>query len=102
MEHQIHKNQITVFRCIRENDESGVSGTGVVLEGVRWKDGTVHVRWDTTDSSLGIYSSWAVFWKVHIASHPTNNTRVQVRGSWKEVEDHENGGQYEWHNVEEL
>lgn len=33
------------FRLVRHVDVSGVSGTGVVAEGVEWSDGTVTLRW---------------------------------------------------------
>jgi hypothetical protein len=33
------------FQIVRHIDVSGVSGTGVVAEGVEWSDGTVTLRW---------------------------------------------------------
>ena len=33
------------FRLVRHKDVSGVSGTGVVLHGVQWPDGSVSGRW---------------------------------------------------------
>lgn len=33
------------FELVRHTDVSGVSGTGVVAEGVEWSDGTVTLRW---------------------------------------------------------
>jgi hypothetical protein len=33
------------FTLVRHDDVSGVSGTGVVADGVRWPDGTATVRW---------------------------------------------------------
>lgn len=33
------------FRLIRQADPSGVSGTGPVVEGVEWSDGTVALHW---------------------------------------------------------
>ena len=33
------------FELVRYRDVSGVSGTGVVAEGVEWSDGTVALRW---------------------------------------------------------
>jgi hypothetical protein len=35
------------FLMIRTEDESGISGTGVVAEGVVFQDGTVVIRWQT-------------------------------------------------------
>src|SRR3954466_14527805 len=34
-----------VFHLFRRRDVSGVSGTGVVAEGVEWSDGTVTLHW---------------------------------------------------------
>jgi hypothetical protein len=33
------------FQLVRHVDVSGVSGTGVVAEGVEWSDGTVTLHW---------------------------------------------------------
>ena len=33
------------FYLFRKEDETGVSGTGIVAEGVRWSDGSVSIRW---------------------------------------------------------
>jgi hypothetical protein len=33
------------FRLLRHADVSGVSGTGVVAEGVEWSDGSVALHW---------------------------------------------------------
>jgi hypothetical protein len=33
------------FQLVRHIDVSGVSGTGVVAEGVEWTDGTVALHW---------------------------------------------------------
>ncbi len=33
------------FQLVRHTDISGVSGTGVVAEGVEFSDGTVALRW---------------------------------------------------------
>lgn len=66
------------FSMVRGADESGVSGTGKVLEGVQFSDGTVAVRWLTVNqaSSTAIYDSFDSFESIHIKSHPTNKTRI--------------------------
>jgi len=33
------------FQLVRETDVTGVSGTGIVAEGVEFTDGTVALRW---------------------------------------------------------
>jgi hypothetical protein len=35
------------FHLVRYRDVTGVSGTGVVAEGVEWSDGTVALRWSS-------------------------------------------------------
>jgi len=34
-----------VFYLVRIEDETGVSGTGIVAEGVQWTSGEISVRW---------------------------------------------------------
>jgi len=43
------------FILERTEDESGVSGTGTVAEGVEFSNGKVAMSWLTDTSSLGIY-----------------------------------------------
>jgi hypothetical protein len=66
------------FSMIRGNDESGVSGTGKVLEGVQFSDGVVVVRWLTPHvaSTTAVYDNMDDFETIHIKSHPTNQTRI--------------------------
>lgn len=45
------------FYLKRYEDESGVSGTGIIAEGVEFKDGTCAIRWLTKKASTGIYTS---------------------------------------------
>ena len=33
------------FVLEREDDESGISGIGIIVEGIIWSDGTVAYRW---------------------------------------------------------
>jgi len=35
------------FILERNDDESGISGTGIIAEGIIWSDGTVAYRWLT-------------------------------------------------------
>jgi hypothetical protein len=62
------------FILSRGNDESGVSGTGKVLEGVQFTDGTVVLRWTSQPGSTVMWENFEDFWKVHVDSHPTNAT----------------------------
>jgi hypothetical protein len=45
------------FYFVRQTDVSGVSGTGAVVEGVQFTDGSVVVRWLTFLSSMTFYKS---------------------------------------------
>lgn len=44
-----------LFELIRHDDISGVSGTGVVVEGAQWSDGSVSVRWKGANPS---FANW--------------------------------------------
>ena len=46
-----------LFDLQRDVDESGISGVGVVAEGVEFTDGTVVMRWLTETPSTGLYNS---------------------------------------------
>ena len=53
------------FRLKRNEDFSGISGTGYVTEGVIWSDGTVAMRWLTDVSSHCYYNSIDDVIKIH-------------------------------------
>ena len=68
-----------VFWMMRKHDESGVSGTGLVLKGVVFDDGTTVVHWVTKKQkaqSIGIFKSYQDFKKIHITCHPKNKTEI--------------------------
>lgn len=73
------------FLMTRSNDESGVSGTGEVLEGVVFKTGACVVSWLTATSSLGVFNTYDHFLKVHVLSHPTNGTIIMFDDGVKET-----------------
>lgn len=65
------------FEMIRNNDETGVSGTGKVLEGAIYSNGQVIVYWTASDyHSFGMYKNFFEFYTIHVASHPSNNTQI--------------------------
>lgn len=73
-----------LFTLIRYYDESGVSGTGRVLDGVIFHTGQVVICWRSDIhperpgySSLAIYPSWAAFLHVHVEPHPPHATEVR-------------------------
>ena len=41
-----------IFYLVRLEDETGVSGTGIIGEGVRWTDGSVSIRWVSSTPSF--------------------------------------------------
>lgn len=72
-----------VFTLVRHSDETGISGTGRVLDGVVFHTGQVVVCWRSDlrpdkpgHSSMVIYASWEAFRAIHIDPHPTEQTEV--------------------------
>ena len=61
-----------------QGDESGVSGTGVVIEGVQYATGQVVLHWLTPvpKGSISIFESLSDFKKVHVNPHPDNKTII--------------------------
>jgi hypothetical protein len=43
------------FVLVRESDPSGVSGTGIVAEGVQFTDGMAVLRWKREPYGLNVY-----------------------------------------------
>lgn len=57
--------KMRVFILFRAWDATGVSGTGVVAEGVQFSDGTCVLHWLTEHTSTGLYSSIADVQHIH-------------------------------------
>lgn len=53
------------FELHRLEDETGISGTGLVAEGVEFTDGTAALRWRTKVVSHGTYASMADLEAIH-------------------------------------
>jgi hypothetical protein len=71
---------------VRNKDESGISGTGVVLEGAIFSNGMVVTYWLGRDyNSFGIHEHFYAFNFIHIKSHPTNDTELIFDGEEKPV-----------------
>jgi hypothetical protein len=64
------------FTMHRTNDVSGVSGTGVVLEGVLFSTGVVVIHWLTPPprGSISVFDSMEQFLSIHVVPHPDNHT----------------------------
>ena len=69
---------IETFTICRQGDESGVSGTGVVIEGVQYATGQVVLHWLTPvpRGSIAIFESLTDFKSVHVNPHPGNKTII--------------------------
>jgi len=66
------------FTMRREQDASGVSGTGYVLEGVLFSTGLVVIHWLTPPprGSISVFDSLDQFLSIHVVPHPENGTIV--------------------------
>ena len=45
------------FDLVREEDETGISGTGIVAEGVQFQDGRIAMRWLTHARSTVLWDN---------------------------------------------
>ncbi len=61
---------ISRFCLRRDIDESGISGTGVVLWGCVYPTGRVVVEWRAPKTTLTVYASLEEFRAIHMDSHP--------------------------------
>ena len=53
------------FKLVRNEDFSGVSGTGEVAEGVQFSNGRCVMSWNTSTTSTAIYDSITDLVKIH-------------------------------------
>jgi len=53
------------FALERDEDETGVSGTGRVAYGVQFSDGSVALRWSTEWTSTAVYAGMADVEHIH-------------------------------------
>ena len=69
---------IRTFTVARQQDETGVSGEGVVIEGVTLATGQCVVHWlyPPPRGGIAIFDSMNDFIKVHIQPHPSNRTII--------------------------
>ncbi len=73
---EMQPSGMTSFEFFRGGDETGVSGTGKVLEGIVYSDGSVGIHWTVDLWSVTFFQDWATFVKIHIGSHPNNDGRI--------------------------
>lgn len=63
------------FHLQRDDDETGVSGTGVVAEGVEFSDGTVALRWTSAWPTSVVFHERGMESVEHVHGHG-GKTRV--------------------------
>ena len=69
---------IQSFTVFRTDDETGVSGEGIVIEGVRLATGQCIIHWlyPPPKGGIAIFESMEDFIKVHILPHLANRTII--------------------------
>lgn len=69
---------IRAFTLCRQSDETGISGEGVVIEGVMFATGHTIIHWLTPAprGSIAFFDSFNDFLKIHIIPHPSNKTII--------------------------
>ncbi|HCC45361.1 MAG TPA: hypothetical protein DEQ32_13235 [Gammaproteobacteria bacterium] len=67
---------IRTFTVCRQSDETGVSGEGIIVEGVVLASGHCIIHWlyPPPRGGIAIFDSIEDFIKVHITPHPANKT----------------------------
>jgi hypothetical protein len=80
-----------LFTVRRLIDETGVSGTGRVIDGIIFHTGQVVICWRSDinspvagHSSIGIYPSWDAFLQVHVHAHPAGSMEIQFLSTGEE------------------
>ena len=65
------------FTIYRTNDETGVSGTGIIIQGCLFANGMCAIQWlcqpEPGDTSVKEWEKWL---NVHVRSHPSNKTII--------------------------
>lgn len=69
---------IRTFTVCRQNDETGVSGEGVVMQGIILASGWCIINWllPLPIGSVSIFNSMRDFLETHVESHPSNKTII--------------------------
>lgn len=78
---------IEMFTVCRQHDETGVSGEGVIIEGVVLGTGQCIVHWlyPPPRGGIAIFDSMTDFVKVHIQPHPGNKTIITYQDGEQEI-----------------
>ena len=67
---------IKTFHLYRQYDETGVSGIGVVLEGVIFSNGHCVTSWLSDHPCVSTWDTFDDFVQIHITSHPSNGSQI--------------------------
>ena len=78
---------IRVYHLVRDEDESGVSGTGTVAEVFEASDGVCIVRWLSNMSSTNIYNNFKQVEQIHGHEGKTRLVKVYDESPLPEPED---------------
>jgi hypothetical protein len=78
---------IKSFTVYRDDDTTGVSGTGVIIEGVKLASGQAIIHWlyPPPRGGIAIFDSMEDFIKVHINPHPSNKTIITYEDGEQET-----------------
>ena len=69
---------ILSFTVCRQHDQTGVSGEGVIIEGIVLASGHCIIHWlfPPPRGGIAIFDSLEDFLKVHVKPHPENKTII--------------------------
>lgn len=70
-----HFTEMTKFVLVRDEDLTGVSGTGIVAEGIEYSNGSVAITWLTPYRCFANYESIKALEHVHGHSGATRVVR---------------------------
>ena len=78
---------IRSFTVYRNDDQSGVSGIGVVIEGVKLATGQAIIHWlyPPPRGGIAVFDSMDDFIKVHILPHQANKTIITYEDGEQET-----------------
>lgn len=62
---KISSPKMRTFKLVRTVDVSGVSGTGIVAEGVEFENGCVAMHWLSQYGCVGVYDNTTAVTKIH-------------------------------------
>lgn len=65
MNHEVQIKEPRRFHLVRHEDETGVSGEGIVVQGLEFASGYCLIRWTVPPRSIVLYESMEGLIKVH-------------------------------------